>query len=151
MKSIHGGKDRNLLRLHAMAKDVNVKVSMNRKKISARMNRNRSNSLRILKSEILKDTDPFVPMRDGGLKNSAVRSTISSGDRIVYAQPYARFLNEGKVMVGRITRRPFAKKGETKEVINRNLTYSRGGDHWFDKSKKKNIKKWIRVVKKLFG
>lgn len=134
-----------------MAKDVNVKVSMNRKKISARMNRNRSNSLRILKSEILKDTDPFVPMRDGGLKNSAVRSTISSGDRIVYAQPYARFLNEGKVMVGRITRRPFAKKGETKEVINRNLTYNRGGDHWFDKSKKKNIKKWIRVVKKLFG
>lgn len=134
-----------------MAKDVNVKVSMNRKKISARMNRNRSNSLRILKSEILKDTDPFVPMRDGGLKNSVVRSTISSGDRIVYAQPYARFLNEGKVMVGRITRRPFAKKGETKEVINRNLTYNRGGDHWFDKSKKKNIKKWIRVVKKLFG
>lgn len=133
-----------------MADKVNAKVNINRKKISARMTKTREQSLRILKSEIAKDTDPYVPMRDRGLKGSTTPSVVSSGNKIIYAKPYAKFLYEGKVMVGRITRRPWAKKGETKETINKDLTYSHGGSRWFDNSKKKNINKWVKVVKKLF-
>lgn len=133
-----------------MADKVNVKVNFEKKKISARMEKTREQSLRILKSEIAKDTDPYVPMRDRGLKGSITPSVVSSGSKIIYAEPYAKFLYEGKVMVGRITRRPWAKKGETKETINKDLTYSHGGSRWFDNSKKKNINKWVKIVKKLF-
>lgn len=113
--------------------------------------RNKGNlAMTILKNEIVKDTDPHVPIRDGGLKRSAIASIGTKKHQIIYRKVYARFLYYGKVMVGKITRRPWAKKGETKEKINKDLTYSHGGPQWFEESKKKNINKWIDIAKKLF-
>lgn len=73
----------------------------------------------LLKNEIVKDTDKFVPFRTGYLKNSAIRSISSKDDAIIYKGPYARFLYYGRVMVGVITHRPWAKKGEIKKTTNR--------------------------------
>lgn len=53
-------------------------------------------------------------------------------------------------MVGIKSHSPFAKRNETKTVINQNLTYSHGGKEWFLESKKKNLNKWLEVAKKVF-
>lgn len=108
----------------------------------------------LLKNEVVKDTDKFVPFRGGNLKNSAIQSISSNDDAIVYKGPYAKFLYHGKVMVGIRTNRPWAKQGEIKKVTDRNLTF--GGGHplacarWFEKSKSINLKKWLNIAKKVF-
>lgn len=109
---------------------------------------------KILKNEVVKDTDKFVPMRVGNLKNSAINSISRDNDYIIYKGPYARFLYFGRVMVGIHSNRPWAKKGEIKKVINKPLTY--GGAHplacarWFEKSRSLNLNKWLTLVKKVF-
>lgn len=106
----------------------------------------------LLKNEIVKDTDKFVPFRTGYLKNSAIRSISSKDDAIIYKGPYARFLYYGKVMIGVITHRPWAKKGEIKKATNRNLTFSHpfACARWFEKSKSINLRKWLDIAKKVY-
>lgn len=111
---------------------------------------------KLLKNEIVKDTDKFVPMRVGTLKNSAIQSINNNSDNIVYKGPYARFLYYGHVMVGIRTKRPWAKKGEVKVVANPKRALTFGGAHplacsrWFEKSRSINMKKWIDVAKEVF-
>ena len=133
-----------------MAKDVKVKIDFSASAVTKRYRNKGNMALTTLKNEIIKDTDPYVPMRDGGLKRSVLSSTGTKKMQIVYRKVYAKFIYYGKVMVGKITRRPWAKKGETKEKINKDLTYSYGESHWFEESKKKNLNKWIDIAKKLF-
>lgn len=130
--------------------DVKVKVDINTGDISRKYMNNSKQAIRILKSEIAKDTESYVPFRDGQLRRSVTRSLSNTDPKIEYASVYARFLYYGQVMVGKISRRPWAKKGETKETINKNLTYSQGGSHWFEKSKGSNLSKWLKMAKKLF-
>lgn len=134
-----------------MADDnVKIKIDFSTNAVIKRYRNQGNLAMTILKNEIVKDTDPHVPMRDGGLKRSAIASIGTKKHQIIYRKVYARFLYYGKVMVGKITRRPWANKGETKETINKDLTYSQGGSHWFEESKKKNMNKWIDLAKKLF-
>lgn len=131
---------------------VNVKVDIDASKISKEYKLKKDKALRMLKSEISKDTEPYVPMRDGQLRRSVTASLRTNDPKLIWTTPYARFLYYGKVMVGRITKRPWAKKGETKEVTNRNLTYSQPGTgpNWFNRAKKLKLKKWLMVAKKVF-
>ena len=92
----------------------------------------------------------MVPFREGGLRRSITQSLVNNEPKIMYAIVYARFLYYGKVMVGKISRKVWANKGEAKETINRDLTYSQGGSFWFENSKKKNLDKWLKIVKKLY-
>lgn len=135
-----------------MADDKNVKITFDfsEEALKNRIRYKGNKAISVLKNEIIKDTHPYVPMRDGYLRHSAISSTGTNKTQIVYRKVYARFLYYGKVMVGKITRRPWAKKGETKEKINKDLTYSYGESHWFEESKKKNLNKWIDMAKKLF-
>lgn len=111
---------------------------------------------KVLKNEVVKDTDKFVPMRVGTLKNSAIKSINNNSDNIIYKGPYARFLYYGHVMVGIRTNRPWAKKGETKVVANPKRALMFGGVHpfacarWFEKSRSLNLRKWITLAKKVF-
>ncbi len=136
-----------------MAKNnVKTEIDFSANSITKRY-RNKGNlALTVLKNEIVKDTTSYVPMRNdgGGLRNSAVSSIGTKKHQIVYRKVYARFLYYGKVMVGTISRKAWANKGEPKETINKDLTYSQGGSHWFEESKKKNKDKWIAIAKKLF-
>ena len=52
---------------------------------------------RFLTNELMRLSDPYVPMRSSILKNSA-RMT-AEGDAIIYSAPYARYHWYGKLMV----------------------------------------------------
>ena len=81
-----------------------------------------------------KDTSPYVPALTGSLD----RQTRVENNQIVYPGPYARFLYFGKVMVDPATGSPFAPRGGTKVVTDKNLVFS----------KAENLDKWLRVAGK---
>ena len=109
-----------------------------------------------------KDTEPYVPMLTGSLKNR----TQVKGNTIIYPGPYARYLYYGKVMVDSKTGKgPMHftdKKGN--EVIrfhkgaklrptNKDLQFNTASHknaqaHWFEASKAQNKDKWLGVMAK---
>ncbi len=135
-----------------MPRNVNVKVNIDTNRLTKEYKAKQQKALRMLKSEIVKDTEPAVPMRDETLRRSVTKSLRTNDPKIVWAVQYARFLYYGKVMIGRITRRPWAREGETKIVTNKNLTYSQPGTgpKWFERTKRQKLQKWIKVSKKVF-
>lgn len=80
-------------------------------------------------SEVLRLSDPYIPMQSGMLKKSGILGTTIGSGEVVWNAPYSRYLYYGKVMVGRAP----------KVVTNKNLTY-RGapmrGAFWFERMKK---------------
>lgn len=103
----------------------------------------------ILATQAMKDTVPFVPASTLTL----TRMTRVKGANIVYQGPYARYLYHGKLMVDPRTGSPWASKGTTKTLTNRNLVFNKTvhGDAqsaWFEASKAQNKEKWLRVYKK---
>lgn len=102
----------------------------------------------IVAEQIAKDTEPFVPMREGSLR----QRTRVVGNQIIYPGPYARYLYYGKLMVDPETKSPYARKGVTKALASpeRDLKFWHPGtrSHWFEASKNQNLKKWLRVADK---
>lgn len=135
-----------------MQPKVNVKVNIDTNKINKQYKAKQQNAMRMLKNEIAKDTEPYVPMRDSSLRRAVTASLRTNDPKLIWATPYARFLYYGKVMIGMITRRPWAKKGETKVTTSKNLTYSQPGTgpNWFNRAKKIKFQKWIKVARKVF-
>ena len=129
-----------------------VKVDIDQRKIGKEYKLKQQKALRMLKSEIAKDTEPYVPMREGSLRGSVKRSLRSNDHTLIWATAYAKFLYYGKVMVGKITRKAWAKKGETKVNTNKNLTYSQPGTgpNWFNRAKRSKLKKWLTVARKVY-
>ena len=96
-----------------------------------------------------KDTSPYVPALTGSLDQ---RTSVEE-NQIIYPGPYARFLYYGKVMVDPATGSPFAPKGGTKVVTDKDLVFnkamhSQAQAFWFEASKAENLDKWIRVAGK---
>ena len=107
-----------------------------------------------------KDTEDFVPMLTGSLKNR----TQVADNLIIYPGPYARYLYYGKVMVDAATGKgPMRftdkkgndvirfRKGATLRPTERNLdiktTYHKNAQaFWFEASKRMNLGKWKRVA-----
>lgn len=96
------------------------------------------------------DTRPFVPMLTGSLdmRSRAIDNVI------VYPGPYARYLYYGKLMVDPDTGSPWASKGATKVLTDRNLVFTQAAghrqaqSHWFEASKAQNLEKWVKVAAK---
>lgn len=104
-----------------------------------------------LDSAIMTSMVPFMPMDKSSLikRTRAESAAIAGSGKVVAAvPPYGRFQYMGKVMVGRYSLSPWAKKHEGKIVTDRNLRYSRPAAKakWFDAAKKKDLKKWVNVV-----
>ena len=129
---------------------MRYKVNIDYNKINRDMSDRSRKAKLVLKNEIVKDTRKYVPLKTATLVNSANHSINSNDDLVVYQGPYAKFLYYGKVMLGKVSRKAWANKGETKEVTNKKLTYQRGGSNWFEKSKEVNGKKWLEMVKKIY-
>lgn len=98
-----------------------------------------------LDSEILRSTEPFVPMDQGDLIGSGVRGTVPGSGLIVYNSPYAHYHYVGLVRVGRAP----------KKLTDRKMQYSQlhqagqeRGSAWFDRSKKANLAAWIAGVER---
>lgn len=99
--------------------------------------------------QVMRDTDPFVPMLTGSL----TQRTRVVGNAVIYPAPYARFLYYGKVMVDPNTGSTYAPKGGTKALTNRNLVFTKASHpqaqaHWFEVAKAQDLSKWINVAAK---
>lgn len=130
------------------------RFELNDAKVKARFNNDAKIAKRLLKNEIVKDTEKFVPMQGGYLKNAVTASLQSDDDYVVYNVPYARFLYYGFVMIGRVTHRPWAKRGETKVKTSRKLQYGKvhpmACSHWFERSKALYKNNWLKIAKKVY-
>lgn len=108
----------------------------------------------VLAIQVEADTVPYVPALTGSL----TQRTRAIGKTVVYPGPYARYLYYGKLMVDPDTGSPWAKKGATKVLTDRNLVFSQAmypnamhpnaQAHWCEASKAQNIEKWVRVAQK---
>lgn len=79
---------------------VNVKVDIPTQKILASRGLGNDNKARkFLASEFKRLCDPYVPMQQGVLKNTAM--IAGDGSYISYNQPYAHYQYYGQVMAGR--------------------------------------------------
>ena len=129
----------------------NVNIEVNMKRLEDNFNRAQF----ALDSAIMTSMVPYMPRRDGQFINvtkGMSAALAGSGKVVAAAPPYGRFLYEGKVMIGKESRSPWAKKGEKKVVTGRNLSYSGGGQaHWFDAAKAADGDNWVDLVKKTAG
>lgn len=79
---------------------MKVKVDINTAKILRQRGMGGDNRLRVyLASEVKRLSDPYVPMQQGLLKNTAV--IAGDGSSITYVQPYAHYQYYGEAMGGR--------------------------------------------------
>lgn len=78
----------------------------------------------------------YVSFKSGAQEASV--NPINGGKQVIINVPYAQFQAGGKVMVGVKSRSPWARRGERKVVISKNLTYhsnSLRGAHPFERMK----------------
>lgn len=110
---------------NAEIKADKAKVNLVWKQTFSRENTTRfSNVQKFVDSECIRLMVPYTPMRNGILMKNAVLGTKIGSGRIFYTSPYARFQYYGKVMVSSVTGSPFARKGESKVLTNKDLKYS---------------------------
>lgn len=127
---------------------VNIEVDM------SRLERNFNEAQLRLDSAIMTSMEPFMPKQSGqfiDVTTGMSAAIAGTGQVVAAAPPMGRFLYEGKAMVGQYSRSAWAKKGEKKVLSGGKLDYSRGGSHWFDKAKEKDMDSWEEVVKKAIG
>lgn len=77
----------------------------------------------------------YLPYQSGMTLKLTVAQTDMNRPLIITNTPFARFLYHGKLMVSDVTGSPWARKGETKHVVNRPLDYNktknpRAGPYW---------------------
>ena len=94
---------------------------------------------RFFTNELMRLSDPYVPMRNSVLKNSARVS--DEGDAIIYETKYARYLWYGKVMVDPVSGKGcmvftdwntgnvvfYSRKDVQKVLTDRDIKYHGGG------------------------
>ena len=124
---------------------MQIDMQFNGNDLLRRFERRRDTAQVWLDSEILRSTEPFVPMDQGDLIGSGVRGTVPGSGLIVYNSPYAHYHYMGLVRVGRAP----------KKLTDRKMRYSQlhqagqeRGSVWFDRSKKVNLAAWIAGVER---
>lgn len=108
--------------------------------------------LRVLKSEIVKDTSPLTPFDTGILNKSVIPSSRKLDEWLVWNTPYAHFINEGVVMVDRLTGSAYARRFSSKVSTGRSLVYhnpdSNRRDHFYERAKAKHKLDWEAAFRK---
>ena len=77
----------------------------------------------------------YMPYDSGMTIKVTIAQTNVRRPFIITNTPYARFLYHGKLMVSDVTGSPWARKGETKHVVNTPLVYThtknpKAGPYW---------------------
>lgn len=128
---------------------LTVKVNMNDWGISAKLVGAAKRAEHAVAVQAAKDTEPYVPMLTGSLKNR----TQVKDNMIIYPGPYARYLYYGKLMVDPETGSAWARENVNKVLTDKNLVFTTAihpdaQSHWFEASKAENLEKWKRVAAK---
>lgn len=135
-----------------MSVKVKVKFDGNKRMLEDRRKLTKCKKKLII--QVIKDTTPYVPMQEGELYKSAITNQNRYKDKIVWNGPYARFLYNGLLMVGVLSRRAWARRGEVKETVKKALNYGKkhplAGPQWYLRSKDKNKNKWVKLTKGWF-
>lgn len=110
----------------------NVKVRFyNKSQTIARLEGNIDDAQKWLDNEVLKDCQPFVPMRTGNLMNSGVSGTTLGKGEVIYSAPYAKPMYYGTYL-------NFSK-----------LKHPQACAQWFEKAKSIHKPDWKQGVQKL--
>lgn len=122
-----------------------VRIRINTKRLKGDLR----NAQARLDQRIINDCEPLVPQQGGNLRGSVINNTVLGEGRIVWAEPYAHYMYEGKAMVGVDSRSAYAKEGEPKEYNGKTLNYHKSGTgpKWFEIAKKRYLKRWIKLMK----
>ncbi len=125
-----------------------------------------------LDGQVMNSMLPFMPMITGqfiDVTRAASAAIQGSGGVYGGVGPQARYLYEGKVMVDSKTMKGPSKiptgpgeyvlrfrKGSKLVATTRPLNYTKTAhpqatDHWFNPAKKKDGRKWIKMVKRIAG
>lgn len=87
----------------------NIKVDLPKAEILKNLGLGGSDKVRkYIASQVKRLCDPYVPMQQGLLKNTA--TIAGDGSYIVYTQPYAHYQYYGEVMAGRAPKQYTGKK-----------------------------------------
>lgn len=137
---------------HFSIQDGNIKIDIN----MDRFNKQFEQAQYQLDTSVMTCMIPYMPRNtDTFINLTKARSAAlaGTGEVCAAAPPYGRFLYMGKVMVDPETGSAWARKGATKVVTEKNLTYSnpQATPKWFETAKAKYCKQWVEMVKKTAG
>lgn len=114
-----------------------------------------------LNNQIVKDSEPYVPFRQGELRGSVKYPQGIDGGEIQYDTDYAHYLYMGEVYGPNIPIKDaqgnitgwYSKKDFAKTPTGRRLQYHTPGtsDHWFEKAKSEHLNDWVDLVKRTVG
>ena len=110
---------------------ISYKLELDTRKIHNRFSPRFDRAQKFVDNEVLKDSDEYVPMRTGNLRNSGIRGTVLGSGRVIYNAPYA-----AKCYYGTHIR--FSKNLHPKATA-----------QWFEKAKAVNRQKWIDGAQKI--
>ncbi|MEE0438572.1 MAG: minor capsid protein [Roseburia hominis] len=124
-----------------------------------RLARYMSASQRALDNQILTDMVDYIPMETGNLTRQTLainRENIGSGELVLDATDYARYLYHGKLMVDPETGSAWAQPGAIKVMTDQDLEYSKAahgnaGSHWFERAKEERKRTWLKVARQAAG
>lgn len=103
-----------------------------------------SKAQKFIDSEVLRLSDPYIPMQSGALRKSGQLATVIGSGVVVWNAPYARYQYYGKLMVGRAP----------KTLTSIDLQYHGGGKRgsmWFERMKIDHKKDIIQGAAKIAG
>ncbi len=124
---------------------MNFKIYNLQRSLANRGLEERGKAQRFLDNEVLRTTEPYVPLDTGKLKQAGILGTTIGSGEIVYNSPYARYQYYGKLMVGKAP----------KTLTNTDLDYHSGdskrGAMWFERSKADNLDAWLDGVADVIG
>ncbi|MCM1055538.1 MAG: minor capsid protein [Bacteroides sp.] len=125
-----------------------VKVTLDKNAVIARIQAANEKALKEIKGQVLSDCNEFVPNDHGVLKDSSeshsyVMSFFGESElRLIWSAPYARYLYYGLLMVDSVTGSSWARKGSTKSLTDKPLTYAKGCKLWCEKARELYNEDW---------
>lgn len=124
-----------------------------------RLARYMSASQRALDNQILTDMVDYIPMETGNLTRQTLainRENVGSGELVLDATDYARYLYHGKLMIDPETGSAWARPQAIKVLTDQDLEYSKvahgkAGAHWFERAKEERKRTWLKVARQAAG
>lgn len=110
---------------------IEFKLNMNTSQVIHRLDTRFQKAQRFLDSEVLRCSEPYVPMRTGNLARSGQNGTNIGSGQIIYNAPYAKYQYYG-----------------LNHRFNKDL-HPQACAQWFEKAKAAHKSEWIGGVERI--